>query len=164
MSCSGGGPGHRGTLQGFRSGQTVDFRQQIGIYVLYDESHKAIYVGQAGGRARLFSRLRHHHRVGQLVDRWGYFSWFGLLSVTKRGKLKAARLDSNVRGTFRGMLNELEGVLIAATEPPFNKQGAKFKGIARYRQEPLEETTPTILDVSKKVDEIIEQMKKHWEA
>jgi hypothetical protein len=32
------------------------------------------------------------------------------------------------------MLDEMEGVLIAATEPPFNKQGAKFHRIKRFQQ------------------------------
>lgn len=35
---------------------------------------------------------------------------------------------------MRSTLNEIEGVLIAATEPAFNKQGARFRGISRYRQ------------------------------
>ena len=39
-----------------------------------------------------------------------------------------------VAGTIGSTLDEIEGVLIAATEPPFNKQGAKFKGIKRYQQ------------------------------
>ncbi len=39
-----------------------------------------------------------------------------------------------MRGTLRSTLNEIEGVLIAAMEPAFNKQGARFRGIARYRQ------------------------------
>jgi hypothetical protein len=37
-------------------------------------------------------------------------------------------------GTLISTLNEIEGVLIAAMEPAFNKQGARFRGIARYRQ------------------------------
>jgi len=36
--------GQRGTLEGFLTGQTVNFREQIGVYVLYNENYRAIYV------------------------------------------------------------------------------------------------------------------------
>lgn len=125
----------RGMLQGRRSGKVIDFRDQIGVYVLYDESRRPIYVGQAGqGNARLFNRLRAHRRDG-LAHRWHYFSWFGLLAINKSGDLSGWDAPTKrVSGTMRSTLNEIEGVLIAATEPAFNKQGARFRGIARYRQ------------------------------
>ena len=125
----------KGRLHGRRSHRVIDFRQQIGVYVLYDEGRRPIYVGQAGqGNARLFNRLRSHCR-DSLTHRWQYFSWFGLLSVNKSGQLSGwdDKLK-RVSGTLASTLNEIEGVLIAATEPPFNKQGAKFRGIPRYRQ------------------------------
>jgi hypothetical protein len=126
---------NRGTLSGRRSGKIIDFRGQIGVYVLYDETRRPVYVGQAGqGNARLFNRLSTHTRDG-LALRWQYFSWFGLLPVNRSGGLSGWDApDKGVRGTLRSTLNEIEGVLIAATEPAFNKQGAKFKGITRYRQ------------------------------
>lgn len=128
--------GQRGCLEGRRSARKVDFRDQIGVYVLYDESRRPIYVGQAGqGNARLFSRLRNHGK-DSLAHRWAYVSWFGLLRVNP-GNGRLNRWDDagkRVRGTLKSTLNEIEGVLIAATEPAFNKQGARFKGIHRYRQ------------------------------
>lgn len=134
-----GAGSNKGALRGRRSGAVIDFREQIGVYVLYDEARRPVYVGQAGqGNARLFIRLR-THRQDSLAHRWQYFSWFGLLSVNKSGRL--SRWDHSgkrVSGTIKSTLDEIEGVLIAATEPAFNKQGAKFKGIARYRQEPHE--------------------------
>src|SRR3569832_1312077 len=43
------GKGNRkGVLEGRRSGKTINFRDQIGVYVLYDESRRPVYVGQAG--------------------------------------------------------------------------------------------------------------------
>lgn len=125
----------KGVLQGRRSHRVIDFRKQIGVYVLYDEGRRPVYVGQAGqGNARLFSRLRSHRR-DSLAPRWQYFSWFGLLRVNKSGRLSGWDDKSKrVSGTIGSTLNEIEGVLIAATEPPFNKQGAKFQGIPRYRQ------------------------------
>jgi hypothetical protein len=139
----------KGVLNGRLSGKTIDFRDQIGVYVLYDESRLPVYIGQAGqGNARLFNRLRTHRRDA-LAHRWHYFSWFGLLSINKSGRL--SNWDAphkRVSGTIRSTLNEVEGVLIAATEPAFNKQGAKFRGIARYRQVPhagADYTPPTQL-------------------
>jgi hypothetical protein len=125
----------RGVLEGRRSGKVIDFRDQIGVYVLYDESRRPVYVGQAGqGNARLFNRLRAHRRDA-LAHRWHYFSWFGLLQINKSGRLSGWDApQKRVSGTIVSTLNEVEGVLIAATEPAFNKQGAKFRGIARYRQ------------------------------
>jgi hypothetical protein len=127
--------GNRGALKGRRSRREIDFRNQIGVYVLYDEGRNPIYVGQAGqGHARLFTRLRTHQR-DSLANRWQYFSWFGLLSVNKNSELNVRDDPSKrVTGTIRSTLNEIEGVLIAATEPRFNKQGARFRGIARYHQ------------------------------
>jgi hypothetical protein len=103
-------------------------------------------VPQAGqGNARLFSRLRSHRNDG-LAHRWHYFSWFGLLSINKTGQLSGHDApEKRVSGTLRSTLNEIEGVLIAATEPAFNKQGARFKGISRYRQVIHEEADFTSL-------------------
>jgi hypothetical protein len=125
-----------GELWGFFGGWDYDFAAQKGVYVLYDEGRKPIYVGQVGsGERRLFGRLRAHTH-DQLQHRWQYFSWFGLLNVNP-GSGNLTRRDDpakRVRGTIRSMLNEIEGVLIAATEPPFNKQGARFRHIPRYKQ------------------------------
>ncbi len=44
--------------------------------------------------------------------------------------------SKRVSGTIESTLNEIEGVLIAATEPAFNKHGARFRDIPRYRQVP----------------------------
>jgi hypothetical protein len=156
----------RGVLQGRRSGRVIDFREPIGVYVLYDETRRAIYVGQAGqGNARLFNRLRSHRR-DNLAHRWQYFSWFGLLPVNKGGRL-SGRDDPSKRvgGTLRSTLNEIEGVLIAATEPPFNKQGARFRGISRYRQVPhidAEHVSQTQLrDLLTEVIEKIDNVRAH---
>ena len=62
---------------------------------------------------------------------------------------------------MRSTLNEIEGVLIAATEPAFNKQGARFRGIARYRQVTHDDTDFTstaqlralLEKISRKIDD-----------
>lgn len=76
-----------GALRANADESDADFRNQIGIYVLYDENREAIYVGQAGrGNSRLFDRLRQHSR-GPMRDRWTAFSWFGFLDVGPDGYL-----------------------------------------------------------------------------
>src|SRR5882757_3090737 len=73
-----GGSRQKGSLPGRRSSRVVEFHDQIGVYVLYDEARRPIYVGQAGqGNARLFTRLRSHTK-DSLAHRWHYVSWFGL--------------------------------------------------------------------------------------
>lgn len=153
----------KGILQGRRSHRVIDFRRQIGVYVLYDEGRHPVYVGQAGqGNARLFSRLRNHRR-DSLAHRWQYFSWFGLLTVNKSGQLSGwDNQAKRVSGTIGSTLNEIEGVLIAATEPPFNKQGAKFHGIPRYRQMShidaehisLSQLRDTLMRIDRKIDKL----------
>src|SRR5712692_8366035 len=68
------------------SSKPIDFREQIGIYVLYS-GHQMIYVGQTGSKnQRLFTRLKLHQRDA-LARRWDHFSWFGLRRVLEKGKL-----------------------------------------------------------------------------
>jgi hypothetical protein len=66
---------------------------------------------------------------------------------------------------MRSTLNEIDGVLIAATEPPFNKQGARFKGIARYRQVPhvdAEHISPMQLrDLLTGIEKKIDRLQAH---
>lgn len=115
-----------------RSSTRIDFRDQIGIYVLY-EGHCMIYVGQAGARnTRLFSRLK-KHRKDFLARRWDHFSWFGLRRVLARGKLSTEKLRAT--STIAAALNHMEAVLIAAAEPSLNRQGGRFgRDAVRYLQ------------------------------
>jgi hypothetical protein len=77
--------------------EPVDFAQQRGVYVLYDEAFHLVYVGQAGANdsQRLLDRLRNHRR-DPLADRWSRFSWFGVNRVLNTGQL-AADADSGTR-------------------------------------------------------------------
>jgi hypothetical protein len=55
--------GHlKGKLIGAKRDDPVDFRDQQGVYCLYDDSFRLVYVGQAGGKndQRLFDRLKQH--------------------------------------------------------------------------------------------------------
>lgn len=102
----------------------VNLRDQVGIYALYDEEYRLLYVGQAGsGRKALFDRLKLHRSprrrsdggIPGLADRWKYFSWFGLRSVVKKNELKG---PAKIRQTTEAnILNALEAVAIEIADP-----------------------------------------------
>lgn len=123
-----------GVPSGNISATPVDFRNQVGIYILYDD-YTPIYVGQSGGgKQKLFSRLK-HHRNGRddLAGRWNRFSWFGTLRVLGNGKL--AKPAAKVHVTLNVLLNHLEGILIHSIEPPMNGQAGRFGNkVTRYVQ------------------------------
>lgn len=104
-----------GALWGYNANHSgrVDFREQSGVYVLYDRDRVPVYVGQAGrGNSRLWHRLRTHTN-DHLWNRWEHFSWFGLCKVNRNGTLSLAdRPDRRLGGRSRDALDEIEAVLI----------------------------------------------------
>jgi hypothetical protein len=111
----------------------VNFREQTGVYVLY-ANYVPIYVGQAGsGNADLFDRLRHHWNV-DMRGRWDRFSWFGTRWVTNSGRLSELP-KKNFKTDLIEMHDHLEALLLAAMEPPLNRQGGKWGSASRYSQE-----------------------------
>ena len=131
---AGKNPGH---LKGTAAGVVLaDFREQIGVYVLYDSAQRIVYVGQAGnGNATLFTRLK-NHMDGPMWNRWQYFSWVGFRDVNADGKLSAQQnVESGVSGfKYADALNELEGILIEIIEPKLNKQSGRLKSAREYYQ------------------------------
>lgn len=138
-----GGPNKKGSLLGIHSlekkSKPVDFREQIGIYVLYAD-YKIVYIGQAGqGNRNLFDRLKEHFIKDDLVGRWNRFSWFGIKWVTNVDKLSVA--PKNLYPPLDILLNHIEAILIHASEPPLNRQGGKWGSVVekyfQYRDEKL---------------------------
>ncbi|MBI1366788.1 MAG: hypothetical protein GC153_12645 [Alphaproteobacteria bacterium] len=128
-------PGH---LKGIRATSLttapVDFREQQGIYVLYDESFQLVYVGQAGSQQsqRLFKRIKQHTR-DQLADRWTRFSWFGIRAVNQTGALRAEARAAHP--SIVNILDHVEAILIATAEPRHNRQGGRFgDNVEQYLQ------------------------------
>jgi hypothetical protein len=167
----GGGNSNPGHLKGFlksKKSTIVDFREQIGIYVLFDEQKRSVYVGQAGiAESRLFKRLV-AHRSDHLRDRWVYFSWFGL----RRKNVDSDKLtnhqqpDSKVsgNGTLKDALHEIEAVLISVVEPNLNKRNSNWKGSLEYLQylDPKLSIEPAVIlrNLDKKLDSIEKKLKK----
>lgn len=130
----GGAPGH---LQGKRSGgNVVDFRDQIGIYVLYDRNQSIVYVGKAGdGNSNLLKRLV-QHMDDDLWNRWEFFSWVGFRSVTQQNKLNEKHnANTSVKLTYSTALRHIEAVLIKMIEPKLNKHAGAFGGAVEYDQD-----------------------------
>ncbi|MCV9960399.1 GIY-YIG nuclease family protein [Pararhizobium sp. BT-229] len=116
----------------------VDFSRQRGIYALYDDNFRLIYVGQAGrGDRRLYNRLR-SHSINNLAERWSRFSWFGILPVHEDPASKALKLVDDhepTAPTRETVLNHMEAILIMAGEPIRNAKGGVFgKEVTLYRQ------------------------------
>ena len=126
--------GHlKGVLSTRRTSEPIDFREQQGVYVLYDDGFSLVYIGQAGtGQNRLFSRLK-QHRADHLAERWSRFSWFGIREVKDdRKPVKSKKKHSLL---LNNMLNHIEGILIAIAEPPHNRQGGRFgDDVSQYLQ------------------------------
>ena len=131
-----GRPKNPGKLLGRKKsekrGGVVDFWNQAGVYVLYS-NFKIVYVGQAGGKARGLGRRLRHHTMDDLAGRWDTFSWFGMLQVKKNWEL--AEKPELRASELQNILNMVEGVLIAAAEPPLNRQGGRFgEKVERFLQ------------------------------
>lgn len=128
---------NRGHMHGYRtpSDDGADFRDQIGIYILFDKNYAPVYIGQAGsGEQRLFHRLKQHQK-DHLWNRWEYFSWFGFRRVNGNGKLSERDTPNKVfRADGAALLNEMEAALLVALEPKLNKQGPRWKDVEEFFQ------------------------------
>jgi hypothetical protein len=144
--------------------KSADFRFQQGVYVLYDANFKIVYVGQAGRGegSRLFDRIKAHTR-DQLAERWSKYSWFGIRGVNANSELEPEKGDTTVK--ISEVLNHMEGVLIAAAEPPHNKQGGRFgaesEQYVQIHDERLHSTWDARLDeIERNLDGIAKHIKK----
>lgn len=131
------GKGNEGRLFGKLSPTSppVDFRNQRGVYALYDESFQMLYVGQAGyGNKRLYDRL-HNHMSDHLAERWQRFSWFGIDPVNQNDQKHILVETEPLAPQVNHVLNHLEAIIIASAEPKLNRQGGKFGDAKRYHQQ-----------------------------
>lgn len=127
--------------------RTVDFREQIGIYALYQD-FELVYVGQTGANAKkgeegtnFYTRLN-NHKADDLADRWNRFSWFGIRKVNKTVKKTAGYLEAGHLAIITtrtvteraDVLNTLEAMIISISEPKLNRQGGSWKPAEEYFQ------------------------------
>lgn len=117
--------------------QLVDFRNQRGVYVLYDD-YGPYYVGLARDQA-IGNRLR-DHTYDKHFDRWDRFSWFGFRQVLKgTNAVGLQRLGSIpgqlVSGTAH-TIGDIEALLMMTlgTVERGNAQQMRFKNADRWEQ------------------------------
>jgi predicted GIY-YIG superfamily endonuclease len=122
--------------------ESVDFREQAGVYVLYAD-YDMVYVGQVGaGTQKLLTRLKQHTR-DSLAGRWNKFSWFGVRWVKKTDNTLSAEADGK-HSTHTEVLDHIEAILIHSSEPKQNRQGGRFgDAVTQYLQKRDELLGPT---------------------
>lgn len=160
-----GSRGVSGSLLGkaVKNSQAGDFKDQIGIYILYEPIFTPVYIGQAGfGNAGLLQRLR-NHRNDHLRDRWTNFSWFGFREVKQDGSLskkQTAKAHPSIR--YGDALDEIEGVLIEVLEPRLNKQGASWqKDAVEYVQDGLPPEAERMTKIEFQINKIQKSLEKN---
>jgi hypothetical protein len=161
-------PGDRGHLKGYHAAKksfVVDFRDQIAVYVLYDENMQIVYAGQTGRgeHDRLLSRLK-FHRDGRARNRWRYFSWFGLRQTTEaRGLHSGQSHDSRPNlATNKDALDEIEFVLLRVVEPKLNLNSGNWQSqeIERYVQWFENEDADTTFAEKSDIDQVMQRLAK----
>jgi hypothetical protein len=150
------GKGNEGRLLGRTSPTSppVDFRNQRGVYALYDDAFQMLYVGQAGyGNKKLYDRL-HNHMSDHLAERWQRFSWFGIDPVDETEQ-KYVLVESEPQAPqVNQVLDHLEAILIAAAEPKLNRQGGKFGDAKKYHQKFVEQAEGEDINANLKIIEL----------
>ncbi len=117
--------------------EVTDFRDQRGIYVLYDD-YGPYYVGLARDRA-IRQRLREHTH-DKHWDKWDRFSWFGfrrVLSGTDADGLQMlGTMPKQLVSGTASTIGDIEALLMLSlgTVERGNTQTMKFKNADRWDQ------------------------------
>jgi hypothetical protein len=119
--------------------QVVDFWDQRGIYVLYNE-HGPYYVGKTFDQA-LGVRLRQHQKASSPHhSSWTRFSWFGWRRVLKgrdfAGLQRLGEVPAGVLTDSKSSVADIEALLIEAlgTRWVGNARSESFVGAVRWEQ------------------------------
>lgn len=136
--------------------ELIDFKKQKGIYVLCDKDFMPIYVGQTGKTGNpMYKRLK-AHMTGNLINRWEYFSWFGLIDVPRLSN--PDEINKIYQIGARDLMDTFEAILIVAMETKFTKQDpirADSFGADEYWQEP----SPKEIADQNTMDKILTEVK-----
>ena len=108
--------------------EIVNFKEQIGIYLLYDRD-RILYVGRSTKRP--ISQRLFEHTKDRLSGRWDRFSWFGIRGVGPRGGLLA---PPKFEFSQESLATTLESLLIEAMEPALNRRRGDQIGDKEYFQ------------------------------
>ena len=113
-------------------GTPVDFTNQIGVYILYNEL-RTVYIGRAGKEeGTILSHVKSHREMGD-KDPWDTFSWFGFRPVGIDGSLQHIR---EVSTWDEEEIRDSEAMLVYVLNPPNNLRSGDYRHIPRYFQLP----------------------------
>lgn len=117
-----------------------DFRQQQGIYILYDD-YGPSYVGLTRNQG-LGKRLK-DHKTDHHAGKWDRFSWFGfrplLATKTPSGILQLGEPQADVSENTSTTIGDLEALLIRAIGPKRNRAQMKFEHAQKWTQIPYDD-------------------------
>ncbi|GHT18553.1 hypothetical protein FACS1894189_6600 [Planctomycetales bacterium] len=115
-----------------QDGKIINFANQIGVYILYNDE-KPVYVGRALGKnSCLFIRLFEHAKQNDKQEHWNKFSWFGICPVD-RDNQKIIRDAALPTYSSELVVHVLEAVLIATAAHPLNRKAGDFGDAKKYR-------------------------------
>lgn len=123
----------------------VDFSNQKGIYILYD-NHSPVYVGMTKDQT-LGKRLSDHTKT-KLSGRWNRFSWLGVLEVGDDGNLLE---PENITCNIESFISAVEAILIETLEPPRNMKAGDGFNAYEYLQAEDTSLDDTIEDIIEKL-------------
>lgn len=128
--------------------RVADFREQNGLYVLYEprlgsatHNHPTIRNIGIATKGTLSARLKHHRLEDHHAGRWDAFSWFGFReAVSNPGCdgwcwLKAVdNADTMPSMKPKHVIAELEALLVYIEEESDNRKQPKFRSAEEWRQ------------------------------
>ena len=114
----------------------ADFHNQVGVYILFNQSHEAIYASQTGRqKVRLLNLLRQHAH-GPIRNEWTSFSWFGILDVDHHGCIiDQEGADAVIRQhSDEDAMHQLEAILMRVLAPRLAKHSQNWNDTVEYFQ------------------------------
>jgi hypothetical protein len=129
-----------------RKGMDINIYEERGVYVLYKD-YVPVYVGKADVSS-IGYRLQGHRHNWRKGPRWDRFSWFGVLGLNDRDKLR--RRKAGLRVATDELIATLEALLIVTIDPRLNARREKFKNAVRLFQS----TTDKPIEIDERLDSI----------
>jgi hypothetical protein len=120
-----------GRLEGFGRNQShkANFWKMKGVYALYDDDYKLVYVGQSYEQG-LGRRLKQHTR-DESRGRWSTFSWYGVMDIVnprdKHGWYSLGMPNQSERASTKSVVESFETLVIRIADPDLNRRRQGFK-------------------------------------
>ena len=136
-----------------RKGKDINVYEERGVYVLYKD-YLPVYVGKADVSS-IGYRLQLHRNSWRKGPRWDRFSWFGIMGLNDKDKLRRRR-KTRLRVTTDELIATLEALLIVTIDPRLNSRRENFKNAVRLFQS----DTHKPIDVAEHLESIQQKLEK----